>query len=108
MLYVQAWGLIENGSAPQAVSGTAPQPSQRYRGPDRARRFEEAKQERSKRREEKQRANGSANLAVRRYASRSSALVRLGIGQDGQQLCLHEFELQVTSEEDVYIIEVSG
>ncbi|CAK0757182.1 hypothetical protein CVIRNUC_002519 [Coccomyxa viridis] len=62
--FAEAWGLVQNGSAPQAVSGTVTKPSQRYRGPDRARRLEEAKQERSRRREEKGRATESTNFAA--------------------------------------------
>ena len=100
MLCVQAWKVVRNGNAPEAVSGIAPKPSQRYRGSDRARRLEEAKQERSRRREEKQRAGESTHLEVGRYPSSSSALSRLGTGQTGQQHYLHNLELQVTFEKD--------
>ena len=99
-LCVQAWGLVQNGSAPQAVSGTVTKPSQRYRGPARARRLEEAKQERSRRREEEGRATESTNLAVGHCSNTSSALGRSGIGQTWQQHHLHDLQLQVNLEED--------
>ena len=61
--------MIQISSAQQAVSGTTAQSPQRYMGSDRARRLEEAKQERSKRQEKKQKADGSATPAVGRHAN---------------------------------------
>ena len=65
----QVWKVAQGGEGVSSPAISA-QSAERYRGPDKARRYEEAKQERRRRREEKK-------AAVAQAAQRVSCLIHL-------------------------------